>query len=41
MSNTLERSLRQHGLLNNEIPLTRYFLIVGAALLARAIANFW
>ena len=38
MSKTLEWSFRQHGLINNEIPLTRYFLIVGGALLVLLFA---
>lgn len=34
MSKIFSRSIHQHGLINNGIPLRRYFLLVGGALLA-------
>jgi hypothetical protein len=38
VSKIFGRSIRQHGLINNEIPLRRYFLLVGGALLALLFA---
>ena len=38
MSKIIGRSIHQHGLINNEIPLRRYFLLVGGALLALLFA---
>jgi hypothetical protein len=38
VSKIFGRSIHQHGLLNNEIPLRRYFLFVGGALLALLFA---
>ena len=38
MSKIFGRSIHQHGLINVEIPLRRYFLLVGGALLAALFA---
>jgi hypothetical protein len=38
VSKIFGRSIRQHGLINNEIPMRRYFLLVGGALLALLFA---
>jgi hypothetical protein len=38
VSKIFSRSIQQYGLINNEIPLRRYFLLVGGALLAVLLA---
>ena len=38
MSNLFGRSIHRHGLVNNELPLRRYFLLIGGILLALLFA---